>query len=849
MAESTRDFHHPFKPYEIQTQLMTSVYDCISEGKVGIFESPTGTGKSLSLICSTLSWLRDEQKATLDRQADLKDTSKEPAWILEQARKQKTEQLLRQRLELESRLAKIREKESHLRLQYEKGEPLKKRAKVTHTGSASEPEDENQFLLDDYDSDAAVKGSAAVRADPDGLSAASLDLMRKLGEPFGRTQHDPDLEVTDELKIYFCSRTHSQLTQFVNELRKVKIPEFLGFQGEEQPLAGHVHEESNFRHLPLGSRRSLCINPSVVNAGSTTAINERCLDLQQSSTSQEKRCSFLPNQQNEVLVNDFRNHTLAKIRDIEDLGVLGKRIGICPYYASRASIKPSEVQLCKLGPTKKGLRTKREALGISLKGHIVVIDEAHNLMDAITSIHSITVTQSQLHRCRTQLRIYLQKFRNKLKGRNRVYVAQTVRLVDSVSDCLDRLVSQISGVEALVTVGDLMSGKGVDQINLYKLVRYLADSKLARKVEGYNEHAAKQASSSGNIPVDTMPVLTHIQRFLQALMNPAAEGRFFFDRDESGCPSFKYLLLDPTFHFKEVVEEARAVVLAGGTMSPMDDYARHLFAYVATERLRTWSCGHIVPKENLFVRSVSQTCDSIDLEFSFTKRKSVPLVNGLGHCLVRLAATVPDGLVVFFPSYAYLDQVSIQWQQNTPGLENIWTKLKKLKSVFIESKGVSGIEDTLQQYSKAIDEAKGAILLSVIGGKMSEGINFADKLGRAVVVVGLPFPNLHSAQWKAKLDYIEQNTVARGGSSAEGKAEGRNFYENACMRAVNQSIGRAIRHQNDFASIILLDRRYSIPRIADKLPGWIKQGLPDDKAAATFPEIVQDLQSFFKAKL
>lgn len=279
----------------------------------------------------------------------------------------------------------------------------------------------------------------------------------------------------------------------------------------------------------------------------------------------------------------------------------------------------------------------------------------------------------------------------------------------------------------------------------------------------------------------------------------------------------------------------------------MNDYAQHLLRYVATERLKTWSCGHIVPKDNLFVRSVSRTQDGVDLDFSFTKRNSVPLINGLGCCLVQLAATVPDGLVVFFPSYAYLDQVSGQWQQTRSGSENIWTRLEKRKIVFKESKGASSIEDTLQQYSKVIDEGKGAILLSVIGGKMSEGINFSDRLGRGVAVVGLPFPNLHSAQWKAKLDYIEQSTMDRGGSSAEGKTASRDFYENACMRAVNQSIGRAIRHQRDFASILLLDRRYSTSRIANKLPGWIKQGFDESKAAASFPEIIQGLQAFFDA--
>lgn len=199
---------------------------------------------------------------------------------------------------------------------------------------------------------------------------------------------------------------------------------------------------------------------------------------------------------------------------------------------------------------------------------MVIIDEAHNLIDAISSLYSVTVTLSQLKRSRGQLGMYLQKFRNKLKGKNRVYVAQVVRLIDSLSGYLEGMLLESRSSDGIVDVGYLMAGKGVDQINLYKLSNYLQESKLARKVDGYI--AAQESQTENSKPrSSSMPVLTQVQSFFQALTNPAADGRFFYSRLDGGEICLKYMLLDPTYHFREIVEEARAVILAGGTMSPV----------------------------------------------------------------------------------------------------------------------------------------------------------------------------------------------------------------------------------------------------------------------------------------
>lgn len=39
---------------------------------------------------------------------------------------------------------------------------------------------------------------------------------------------------------------------------------------------------------------------------------------------------------------------------------------------------------------------------------------------------------------------------------------------------------------------------------------------------------------------------------------------------------------------------------------------------------------------------------------------------------------------------------------------------------------------------------------------MSEGINFADELARAVIVLGLPYPNIFSPELKEKMTYYDE---------------------------------------------------------------------------------------------
>jgi len=75
--------------------------------------------------------------------------------------------------------------------------------------------------------------------------------------------------------------------------------------------------------------------------------------------------------------------------------------------------------------------------------------------------------------------------------------------------------------------------------------------------------------------------------------------------------------------------------------------------------------------------------------------------------------------------------------------------------------------------------------MAVVGAKLSEGLNFADDLARAVVMVGLPYPNASSPELKERLKYVSNLSKEKG----EMEDAGKELYENMCLNAVNQSIG------------------------------------------------------------
>lgn len=119
--------------------------------------------------------------------------------MIEQARARKRRDLLQSRKELEARLAKVREKEKRERENYERGASRRKKRKPD-VEEKRPVGNEDEFALDDYESD--PEGQASRKQDDNelGFSKDTLALMAKLDGGLTNMK-DEEVEEEDEIKV------------------------------------------------------------------------------------------------------------------------------------------------------------------------------------------------------------------------------------------------------------------------------------------------------------------------------------------------------------------------------------------------------------------------------------------------------------------------------------------------------------------------------------------------------------------------------------------------------------------------------------------------------------------------
>uniref|UniRef100_A0A671VQE4 Regulator of telomere elongation helicase 1 n=1 Tax=Sparus aurata TaxID=8175 RepID=A0A671VQE4_SPAAU len=736
----------PFTPYDCQKDYMSKVIECLQTKSNGVLESPTGTGKTLCLLCSTLAW-REHFKDTIS------------------ARK------------IAERLG---------------SEEMFPNTPLSSWGTAA-------------------------------------------------TDGDTPTYYTDVPKIIYASRTHSQLAQVINELKNTSY----------RPKV-----------CVLGSREQLCINQEVMRQESNHIKVHMCR-----SKVSTRSCVFYNNYEEKSTDKDLVNSIL----DVEDLVKFGNKQRACPYYLSRSLKQQADIIFM---PYNYLLDPKsRRAHNIELNGAVIIFDEAHNVEKTCEESTSFDLTPYDIA--------------SAIDAVNRLLVEQAKDVscgdsvsgdfnVDSLNSGLKIEISDIAKIkqillnlEAAIDSYDVPSDKGITKPGsfIYELLEraqltYSSKTAVCEALEQIIGYLSGQPgvflNTSGLQKLADIIQLVFCgepsekERELQMQSN-TAHFKVHIHQDTSynkkkqntdvwSSSSSKkkgnilsYWCFSPGFSMQDLVSQGvRCIILTSGTLSPLSSFTSEM----RIEFKVSLENSHVIDRDQIFVSVIDRGPDGVHLSSAFDRRFVPENMASLGNTVANLSRVVPHGLLVFFPSFPLMEKTLEFWRAKGHA-----DRIETVKPIFVEPKGKGTFTEVMDgYYSKVNDPAsKGGTFFAVCRGKASEGLDFANTFGRGVIITGLPFPPRMDPRVILKMQFLDE--MIRKNTSKLKYLSGQQWYKQQAFRAVNQAIGRVIRHREDYGAIFLCDQRFKNSDARAQLPSWVR---PYVRLYDGFGNVVRDVSQFFR---
>ena len=192
---------------------------------------------------------------------------------------------------------------------------------------------------------------------------------------------------------------------------------------------------------------------------------------------------------------------------------------------------------------------------------------------------------------------------------------------------------------------------------------------------------------------------------------------------------------------------------------------------------------------------LSASIAPIDLRYASRERTAPDAAEAIAAHIRRHEGNT----IVFFPSYAYMNRIA-ELLMGMEGMLNV--------PLMRERRGMT--EDEKNALLGAFDGEERIVLLAVLGGAFSEGVDLpGDRLKNVIVVsTGMPQPDEKLRAMQAYYDSIGENGF------------------DLCMTIpgmirVIQAAGRLIRMETDTGTLLLLDSRYRYPRVRALLSGTL----------------------------
>lgn len=553
--------------------------------------------------------------------------------------------------------------------------------------------------------------------------------------------------------------------------------------------------------------------------------------------------------------------TLNGIYSLDDIRTLGLERHWCPYYTVRRYISHANIIIYNYhymqDPKIAGLISNEiEAQSI------IIFDEAHNIDNICIEAQSITLNKPIIYTAGQNLNKLHKLVLDTEKENEKKLLQEYKQLVDGL------IVANVQSKDTIDIVNNPTLPQDIqyDTIpgSIRKAKHFIIFLKtfvefLKRRIDGkdviqqtsqgflgelenetklFDLRALKFSFDRLNMLLRTLEIID-VDEFsnqlricaFSTLVSTYDEGFIilFEPFDDSNLPDARLQLccLDSSLAMKPIIERFSTVIITSGTLSPLSMYPKILgFEPIVSE-----SFTMSLTRDIILPLIVIKGNDQNFINSSFSSREDKTVIINYGLQILSLSRTVPDGMVIFFTSYSYMEKILMEW--NTIGqIEN----LIKEKLLFIETKDIEETELALAAYRRACYSGRGAIFFSVARGKVSEGIDFSGSLGRAVILIGVPYQYTRSRTLLARLQFLrEKYNISES-----------DFLHFDALRQSSQCVGRIIRSKSDYGVVIFADQRYSHNDLRIKLPRWVQQFLVPEHISLSIEGAIHVTRHFLK---
>jgi DNA excision repair protein ERCC-2 len=663
-------------------------------------------------------------------------------------------------------------------------------------------------------------------------------------------------------KLVYCSRTVPEIEKTVNELKRLLI-----FYKKETK-----NEQLKFLGLSLSSRKNLCINKKVNKPNESKDVDSRCMNLTASFVRDKAKsdktvelCEYYEN----FDLNGKLEMIPSGVYNLDDLKEYGKTKGYCPYFLARYTMLHANVVIYSyyylLDPKIAEIVSKDLP-----KQTVIVFDEAHNIDNVCIESMSITINNKLLKRCSenlenltTQIKKVKEIDENRLQN-------EYQRLVDGLKE------AQIARETDIVLSNPILPKDILDEaipgnirkaehfiIFMKRFLEYIKTRlKIAHKVQESPQSFLSDIQNK--VCIDRKPLrfcyerlkslvksleLTDLHNYsaLILLMNFATmvstylkgftiiiEAPMEMPRTSTSVlnieltqPVLYFACMDASIAIRPVFDRFQSVIITSGTLSPLDMYPKILdFQASNTVSLpmtlaRPCICPMIVARGN----------DQVTMSSRFESRDDISVIRNYGLLVVEMSTIVPDGIVCFFTSYTFMETIIGAWNE-----QGIIDQILKNKLLFVETQDSIETSLALFNFCKACENGRGAILLSVARGKVSEGIDFSNHLGRCIIMIGIPYVYTLSSVLRARLEHLREMYQIKEND----------FLTFDAMRHAAQCVGRALRGKTDYGIMCFADKRFARADKREKLPLWIRNFLNDCDCNLSVEEAIQKSKRWLK---